>query len=65
MYVPSNPCQLRRHTKDSCYPAFWSVSILPYAIGLRNAASTFERFIDVGVRGLDFIFAYINDLLRQ
>lgn len=31
--------------------------------GLRNAAQTFQRFIDEVLRGLDFCFAYIDDLL--
>ena len=31
--------------------------------GLRNAAQTFQRFIDEVTRGLDFCYAYIDDLL--
>ena len=31
--------------------------------GLRNAAQTFQRFIDEVLRGLPFVFAYIDDLL--
>lgn len=31
--------------------------------GLRNAAQTFQRFIDVVLRGLPFVFAYIDDVL--
>lgn len=31
--------------------------------GLRNSAQTFQRFIDVVLRGLPFCFAYIDDLL--
>lgn len=31
--------------------------------GLRNAAQTFQRFIDEVLRGLDFCFAYIDDIL--
>ena len=31
--------------------------------GLRNAAQTFQRFIDDILRGLDFVFAYVDDLL--
>lgn len=33
------------------------------AFGLWNATSTFQRFIDEVVRGLDFMFAYVDDLL--
>nr|VZI34709.1 unnamed protein product [Spirometra erinaceieuropaei] len=31
--------------------------------GLRNANQTFQRFIDQVLRGLDFVYAYIDDLL--
>lgn len=33
------------------------------SFGLRNAAQTFQRFIDEVLRGLDFCFAYIDDVL--
>nr|VZI36242.1 unnamed protein product [Spirometra erinaceieuropaei] len=32
-------------------------------IGLRNAAQTFQRFINRVLRGLPFVYAYIDDLL--
>ena len=36
----------------------------PYmSFGLRNAAQTFQRFIDEILRGLDFCYAYIDDIL--
>ena len=31
--------------------------------GLRNAAQTFQRFMDVVVRGRDFVYVYIDDIL--
>lgn len=31
--------------------------------GLRNAAQTFQRFIDVVTRGLTFVFAYVDNIL--
>ncbi|CAK9811170.1 Transposon Tf2-6 polyprotein [Anthophora plagiata] len=31
--------------------------------GLRNAAQTFQRFIDEVLRGLDFCYAYLDDIL--
>ncbi len=31
--------------------------------GLRNAAQTFQRFIDQVLRGLTFTFAYLDDIL--
>jgi hypothetical protein len=33
------------------------------SFGLRNAAQTFQRFMDDILRGLDFCFAYIDDIL--
>ena len=33
------------------------------SFGLRNAAQTFQRFIDEVLRGLDFCYAYIDDIL--
>ena len=34
---------------------------MPFA--LRNAAQTFQRFIDRVLQGLHFAYAYINDVL--
>ena len=31
--------------------------------GLRNAAQTFQRFMDQALRGLPFCFVYLDDLL--
>ncbi|CAK1591628.1 unnamed protein product [Parnassius mnemosyne] len=33
------------------------------AYGLRNAAQTFQRFMDEVLRGLDFCFGYLDDIL--
>lgn len=33
------------------------------SFGLRNAAQTFQRFIDEVLRGLDFCYSYIDDVL--
>jgi hypothetical protein len=33
------------------------------SFGLRNAAQTFQRFMDEILRGLDFCFAYVDDIL--
>lgn len=36
----------------------------PYmTFGLRNAGQTFQRFVDEMLRGLDFVYAYIDDFL--
>lgn len=36
-------------------------TVMPF--GLRNAAQTFQRFIDSVVRGLDFCYVYLDDIL--
>lgn len=36
-------------------------NVMPF--GLKNVAQTFQRFIDVVIRALDFAFYYINNLL--
>jgi cytoskeleton-associated protein 5 len=33
------------------------------SFGLRNAAQTFQRFMDDILRGLNFCFAYLDDIL--
>jgi hypothetical protein len=33
------------------------------SFGLRNAAQTFQRFMEDILRGLDFCFAYLDDIL--
>jgi hypothetical protein len=33
------------------------------SFGLRNAAQTFQRFMDGVLRGFDFCFAYLGDIL--
>jgi hypothetical protein len=33
------------------------------SFGLRNAAQTFQRFMDDNLRRLDFCFAYLDDIL--
>lgn len=36
----------------------------PYmSFGLRNAAQTFQRFVDEMMRGLDFIYCYLDDFI--
>lgn len=36
----------------------------PYmTFGLRNAGQTFQRFVDEMTRGMDFVFAYLDDFL--
>ena len=42
---------------------FGQFEFLRMPFGLRNAAQTFQRFIDTVLHGLDFVCAYIDDLL--
>ncbi|XP_076384356.1 uncharacterized protein LOC117225084 [Megalopta genalis] len=35
--------------------------VMPF--GLKNAAQTFQRFMDTVIRGLDFCYAYLDDIL--
>ena len=42
----------------------FGLSEFPYmSFGLRNAAQTFQRFIDEVLRDLDFCYAYIDDVI--
>lgn len=34
-----------------------------WLFGLRNAAQTFQRFVDDVIRGVRFVYVYIDDLL--
>jgi hypothetical protein len=34
------------------------------ALGLRNIAQTFQRFMDGILRNMDYCFAYLDDILR-
>ena len=42
---------------------FGIFEFLRMPFGLRNAAQSFQRFIDAVTRGLPFVFAYVDDLL--
>ena len=45
-----------------CTP-FGLFEFLRMLLGLRNAAQTFQRFMDEVLRGLAFVYAYIDDVL--
>ena len=49
--------------KTAITTPFGMFEFLRMPFGLRNAAQTFQRFIDQVLHGLDFVYAYINDLL--
>ncbi len=49
--------------KTAVITPFALFEFLRMPFGLRNAAQSFQRFIDEVLRGLDFCFGYIDDLL--
>eukprot|EP00106_Octopus_bimaculoides_P018123 XP_014785565.1 PREDICTED: RNA-directed DNA polymerase homolog [Octopus bimaculoides] len=57
------PMNLADIPKTAVTTPFGSFEFLFMSFGLRNAMSTFQRFIDEVVRGLDCVFAYVDDLL--
>ena len=49
--------------KTAVITPFGLFEFLRMPFGLRNAAQTFQRFIDEVLRGLHFTYAYIDDVL--
>ncbi|BHF79053.1 hypothetical protein SprV_0602217000 [Sparganum proliferum] len=49
--------------KTAVITPFGLFEFIRMPFGLRNAAQTFQRFIDRVLRGLPFVYAYIDDLL--
>ena len=49
--------------KTAVTTPFSSFYFLAMPFGLRNAAQTFQRFIDTVLRVLDFIYYYLDDIL--
>ncbi|KAL4153461.1 hypothetical protein QTP88_001294 [Uroleucon formosanum] len=49
--------------KTAIVTPFGLYEFLFMSFGLRNAAQSFQRFIDEVLRGLDFCFSYIDDIL--
>ena len=58
--IPVNPADVPKTVIITLFGLYEYVR-MPF--GLRNAAQTFQRFIDEVLRGLPFVFAYIDDLL--
>ena len=59
--------QIRMHpesiSKTAILTPFGLFEHLFMPFGLRNAAQTFQRFMDTVLHGLDFVFIYIDDVL--
>ena len=60
--APTTRYQLS-HRKTAIITPFGLFEFLRMPFGLRNAAQTFQRFIDQVLHGLPFCYAYIDDLL--
>ena len=58
--IPEEPTDI---PKTAVVTPFGLFQYLRMPFGLRNAAQTFQMFIDQVLRGLHFCYAYIDDLL--
>ena len=60
MVVRPSPADIPKTAVTTPFGAF---EFLTMPFGLRNAASTFQRFMDEVMRDLDFVYNYIDDIL--
>ena len=58
--IPVNPANV---PKTAIITPFGLYKFLRMPFGLKNAAQTFQRLMDMVCRGLDFVFVYLDDIL--
>ena len=62
-YIPPDSCSSRRRSNDGSDDTLGVFEFVRMPFGLRNAAQTFERFMDQVIRETTSAYAYIDDVL--